>query len=139
MAWPPGAEQSGNAKQYELILSNYSPAHIGDAEELLRLLNLHGDPQHESTIRIPAIMGVRDGKFAGLAIQTRSIAVIMRNAAGAIDVPREHVEEGIVEARHRTSRDFDATRPRTANPLEQKRAGARQCRRATSRLVVLRG
>ena len=43
-------------------------------------------------------MGVRDGKFAGLAIQTRSIAVIMRNAAGAIDVPREHVEEGIVEA-----------------------------------------
>jgi len=92
------AEQSGNAKQYELILSNYSPAHVADAEELLRLLDLRGDPGHESTIRIPVIIGVRDGKFDGLAIQTRSIAVIMRNAAAAIDVPREHVENGIVEA-----------------------------------------
>ena len=43
-------------------------------------------------------MGVRDGKFDGLAIPTRSIAVIMRNAAAAIDVPREHVVNGIVEA-----------------------------------------
>ena len=92
------AEQSGNAKQYELILSNYSPAHITDVEELLRLLDLRGDPARESTIRVPVVMGVRDGKFEGLAIQTRSVAVIMRNAAAAIEVPREHVEEGIVQA-----------------------------------------
>jgi len=43
------------------------------------------------------ILGVRDGKFEGLAIQTRSVAELMRNAASAIDVPREHVEEGLVE------------------------------------------
>jgi len=92
------AEKSGNTKQYELILSNYSPAHVADAEELLRLLDLHGDPAHESTIRIPVVMGVRDRNFDGLAIQTRSIAAIMRSAAAAIDVPREHVEEGIVNA-----------------------------------------
>ena len=44
------------------------------------------------------VMGVRDGKFDGLAIQTRSVAAIMGSAAAAIDVPREHVEEGIVNA-----------------------------------------
>jgi hypothetical protein len=92
------AEQGGNAKQYELILSNYSPAYISDVEELLRLLDLHGDPAHESTIRIPVVMGVRDRNFDGLAIQTRSVAAIMSSAAAAIDVPREHVEEGIVNA-----------------------------------------
>jgi hypothetical protein len=90
------AEQSGNAKQYELILSNYSPAHITDVEELLRLLDLRGDPAHESTIRIPVVLGVRNEKFDGLAIQTNSVAVIMRNAAASVDVPREHIEEGIV-------------------------------------------
>jgi len=42
------AEQSGNAKQYELILSNYSPAHITDVEEVLRLLDLRGDPARET-------------------------------------------------------------------------------------------
>jgi len=67
-------------------------------KKLLRLLDLHGDPAHESTIRIPVVMGVRDGKFDGLAIQTRSVAAIMSSAAAAIDVQREHVEEGIVNA-----------------------------------------
>ena len=92
------AEQSGNAGRYELIISNYSPAHVVDVEELLRVLDLHGDPAHESTIRIPVLIGIRDEKFDGLAIQTRSVAVIMRDAAASVDVPREHVEEGIVEA-----------------------------------------
>ena len=105
------AEQSGNAKQYELILANYSPAHITDVEELLRLLDLRGDPARESTIRIPVVMGVRDGKFDGLAIQTRSVAVIMRNAAAAIDVPREHIEEGIVEASSEVSKVLTAPGP----------------------------
>jgi hypothetical protein len=41
-------------------------------------------------------MGARDRTFDGLAIQTRSVAVIMRNVAASVDVPREHIEEGIV-------------------------------------------
>ena len=92
------AQQSGSPGRYELVLSNYSPAHIGDVEELLKLLDLHGDPARESVIRFPVVMGVRDTNFAGLAIQTRSVAQIMRYAASAIDVPREHVEEGLVNA-----------------------------------------
>jgi hypothetical protein len=92
------AQQSGADGRYELILSNYSPAYLGEVEELLRLLELHGDPAHESMIRIPVILGIRDEKLKGLAIQTRSVAEIMRNAALAIDVPRGHVEAGLVEA-----------------------------------------
>ena len=49
-------------------------------------------------IRIPVIVGVQDGNFDGIALQTRSVAEIMLNAAESIDVPREHVEEGLVEA-----------------------------------------
>src|SRR5262249_8061497 len=92
------AQQSGADGRYELILSNYSPAYIGEVEELLRLLELQGDPAHESMIRIPVILGVRDEKLKGLAIQTRSVAEIMRNAELVIEVPREHVETGLVDA-----------------------------------------
>ncbi len=92
------APQSGKFGNYELILSNYSPTSIADVEELLRLLDLHRDPAHESTIRIPVVMGVRDGNFDGLAVQTRSVAEIMHDAIASVEVPREHVEEGIVDA-----------------------------------------
>jgi hypothetical protein len=92
------AQQSGGAGGYELILSHYAPAHSSEAEELVRLLDLHRDPAHESIIRIPVVLGVREGTFEGLALQTRSVAEIMRHAAAAIEVPREHVEAGLVEA-----------------------------------------
>ena len=49
-------------------------------------------------IHIPVLLGVQDGNFDGLAIQTRSVAEIMLNAAAAVEVPREHVEAHIVEA-----------------------------------------
>ena len=44
------------------------------------------------------MLGMRDEKLKGLAIQTRSVAEIMRHAALAIDVPRGHVEAGLVDA-----------------------------------------
>jgi hypothetical protein len=49
-----------------------------------------------STIRVPVILGVREGTLQGLALQTRSVAEIIRNAASTIDVPREHVDAGLV-------------------------------------------
>jgi hypothetical protein len=64
----------------------------------LRLLDLHGDPVHQSMSRIPVIVGVRDGNFDGIAVQTRSVAEIILKAAESIDIPREHVEQGLVEA-----------------------------------------
>ncbi len=92
-------QQSGANGRYELILSHYSPGHIAEVAELLRLLDLRGNPAQERAIRIPVAMGVRGGDFDGLAVQTRSVAEIMRNAAAAIEVPDEHVKEGLVEAR----------------------------------------
>jgi hypothetical protein len=47
------AQQSGTAGHYELILSHYSPGHVTQAQELLRLLELKGDPASQSMIRIP--------------------------------------------------------------------------------------
>jgi len=94
--WVP---ESGATGRYELILSRYSPGRIADVEEFLRLLDLHGNPAHESTIRIPVTLGVRGGNFNGLAVQTRSVAEIMHNVAVSIEVPGEHVKEGLVEAR----------------------------------------
>jgi hypothetical protein len=92
-------QESGASGRYELILSHYSPGRIAEVEEFLRLLDLHGNPAHESTIRIPLALGVRDGNFDGLAVQTRSVAEIMHNVAASIEVPGEHVKEGLVEAR----------------------------------------
>src|SRR5262245_48743024 len=92
------AQQSGAAGHYELILSHYSPGHITEVQELLRLLELKGNPVRESMIRIPIALGVREGDFDGLAVQTRSVAEIMLIAAALIEVPSEHVDAGLVEA-----------------------------------------
>jgi hypothetical protein len=92
------AQQSGAAGRYELILSHYSPGHITEAQELLRLLELKGDPARESMIRIPVALGVREADFDGLAVQTRSVVEIMLTAAAWIEVPSEHIDAGLVEA-----------------------------------------
>ena len=92
-------QESGATGRFELILSHYAPGRIAEVEELLRLLELHGNPAQESTIRIPVILGVRDGKFDGLAMQTRSVAEILHSVAASIEVPGEHVKEGLVQVR----------------------------------------
>jgi hypothetical protein len=97
MAW--WVQESGATGRYELILSHYAPGRIAEVEEFLRLLDLHGNPAQESTIRIQVVLGVRDGNFNGLAVQTRSVAEIMVNVAASIEVPGEHVNEGLVEVR----------------------------------------
>ena len=129
-------QESGATGRYELILSHYSPGRIAEVEEFLRLLELQGNPAQESTIRIPVALGVRDGNFDGLAVQTRSVAEILHNVAASIEVPGEHVKEGLVEAR---SDPPGAPETDPAHPFEQKRAQAGQRRRAASRLVVLCG
>jgi hypothetical protein len=43
-------------------------------------------------------LGVRDGNFDGLAVQTRSVGEIMVNVAASIEVPGEHVKQGLVQA-----------------------------------------
>jgi len=90
------AQRTGAAGRFELILSHYSPGHVTEVQELLRLLDLNGDPERESVIRIPVALGVREGDFNGLAMQTRSIEGILRTAAASIEVPDEHVGAGIV-------------------------------------------
>jgi hypothetical protein len=90
------AQQSGVAGRFELILSHYSPGHVAEVQELLRLLELKGDPERESVIRIPVALGVSEGDFSGLAMQTRSIEGILRTAAASIEVPDAHVSAGVV-------------------------------------------
>ena len=105
------AQQSGPAGRYELILSHYSPGHITEVQELLRLFELKGDPARESVIRIPVALGVREGDFNGLAVQTRSVAEILLAAAASIEVPSEHVDAGFVEARADSPGTLAAMRP----------------------------
>ena len=93
VAWVPPSGQPG---RWEMIVSGYAPMHAGEVEELLRLLGVAGDTRKGAAIRIPMELGVRIGGFAGLAVQTRSIAEIMRAAAEAIEVPDEHVKTGVV-------------------------------------------
>jgi hypothetical protein len=50
-------------------------------------------------IRIPVVLGVREGDFDDLAAQTRSVAEILLTAAASIEVPSEHVDAGLVEAK----------------------------------------
>jgi len=105
------AHQSGAAGRFELILSHYSPGHLTEAQELLGLLELKGDPARESMIRIPVALGVREADFDGLAVQTRSVAEIMLTAAASIEVPSEDVNTGLVEAGADSPGTLGAMRP----------------------------
>ena len=59
------------------------PGRIAEVEEFLRLRERHGNPAQESTIRIQQVaLGVRDGNFDGLAVQTRSVAEILAQRGG---------------------------------------------------------
>src|SRR5262245_45681367 len=71
----------------ELILAHYSPAYAGAVEELLRLLKLPGNPADVSLLRVPVVLGVREGTFDGQALQTRSVGEIMRNVGSTIEGP----------------------------------------------------
>jgi len=90
------AQESGAAGRYELILAHYSPTYTGAVGELLQLLKLPGHPADGSLIRVPVVLGVREGTLDGLAMQTRSVAEVMLNVASNIDVPSEHVYAGLV-------------------------------------------
>ena len=68
-------------------------------------------------------LGVRDGNFNGLALQTRSVAEILHNVAASIEVPAEHVKEGLVQARSDPPGD-----PGTARSCTSFRAKARRGR-----------
>ena len=91
------AQQSGATGRYELILSKYSPDHVAEVQELLGLLELKSNPVGESIIRIPVALGVREGDFDGLTVQTHSVAEIMLTAAASIEVPSEDLNAGVVE------------------------------------------
>jgi len=91
------AQQSGATGHYELILSKYSPGYVAEVQELLGLLELKSDPVRESIIRIPVALGVREGDFDGLTVQTRSVAEVMHTAAASIEVPSEDLNAGLVE------------------------------------------
>ena len=92
------AQQGGSVGHYELILSHYSPDHIDEVQELLRLFELKRDPARESMIRIPVALGVREPGFDGLSVQTRSVAEILDTTAASIEVPDMDVKAGLVEA-----------------------------------------
>jgi hypothetical protein len=87
---------TAHASRYEFILSGYSPDHTAQVDELLRLLDVSAETGAGSTITIPVTLGLRAGSSGALAIQTKSVAEIMRTAARSIEVPEEHVKAGIV-------------------------------------------
>lgn len=93
VAWVP---PSGPAGRWEMVVSGYAPTHAPEVEELLRLLGIARDTRKGAPIQIPVELGVRAGGFTGLALQTRSIAEIMRAAADEVEVPDEHVKTGVV-------------------------------------------
>src|SRR5215831_19232503 len=86
----------GPAASYALMLTGYAPSRTGQVEELLALLALKRNAQHGDAITIPLVLGVRVPGFDGLAIETRSIATILDEAALDVEVPAEHLEAGVV-------------------------------------------
>ncbi|MFO0829499.1 MAG: hypothetical protein U0572_15280 [Phycisphaerales bacterium] len=85
---------------FVLTLSRAIPGHDAEIDEVLALLGLSSAPTGPTAaqiIELPLDVGVhRPGEFR-VTIQTRSVAELIHSASMAIEVPPEHVAQGIVE------------------------------------------
>ena len=131
-------QQSGNAGRYELILSHYAPAHLTDTEELLRLLEVHGEPARARHPH-PGAAGCPGRKLRRSrhpdAVGRGDYAERGSRGGGAARACRGTYRGG----KCGPSGGVDGTGPDVAHPLKQKRARAGQRGREASRLVVLCG
>ena len=94
-AWVDVSEQPGKPR-YELVLDGYAPGHTAEVGELLQLLEIPAETRHGAAIRVPVSPGVRPDRSLGLSVETRSISMILTDAARLVEVPEEDVQAGFV-------------------------------------------
>jgi hypothetical protein len=96
-SWVDASERAGKPR-FEMVLADYAQGHAAEVAELLGLLGLAGDTRHGAPIRIPIESGVWLGRRTELVVRARSVSEILGDAAALVEVPEEHVREGVVGA-----------------------------------------
>jgi hypothetical protein len=81
---------------YDILLSNYAPDYTEEVREFLDLLDVPMPGDETKDILLPVFFGLKGRGVQGVAISTRSTYDLIEILRTAIDVPREHVEAGLV-------------------------------------------
>lgn len=83
--------------------------------ELLKLAEVADRPAN-GWLTLPIRVGARGGSEEGLILQSRSVLDILRTAGACIEIPKSHLEAGVVEPTERPEDEFMRIRSRRTPP-----------------------
>jgi hypothetical protein len=84
-----------NEASLSLVIFQYANDLLDEVIELAGLLGLSADASEGKNIVLPVRLEISSSQSDSLRIQTRSAARCVRVAAGAVEVPAEHLDEGL--------------------------------------------
>jgi hypothetical protein len=80
---------------YCILITGYAPAYTDKVSEYLTLLGLPVPKDKSKDIIIPVYFAAYKGKSEGIALSTRSTFDLIQILRAAIEVPQEHMAEGL--------------------------------------------
>lgn len=81
--------------QYEMLLHNYAGQYDSQVRDFLVALGVHGELDQGKPIVLPMSFFVGAPRADGIDVETPSVLDVIRAAAMGIDVPAEHLTDGI--------------------------------------------
>jgi len=86
----------------QLVIQGYKRDHNEEVRELIELLNLSDVSADGKDIVLPVGQAVGVGPRKHIDVQTRSISDLLSLAVDGVDVPQEHLDRGIAQARNQS-------------------------------------
>jgi hypothetical protein len=80
---------------FSVFITDYAPIYTDKVSEFLTLLGLSVPQDKSKEIVLPVYFAVKTGKFDGMALSTRSTFELIQILQAAIEVPQEHITEGL--------------------------------------------
>ena len=80
---------------FDILISNYAPSLTKKVHEYLTLLGLSMPTDNTKDIVLPVYLGIKGRHLEGIAISTRSTFDLIEILRAAVEIPQEHVVEGI--------------------------------------------
>ncbi len=88
---------------YEVLLHDLDEQRAGDAAALLATVGLSHDARPGTELRVPLAFFVGSSVRDAIEVETPTALEVLRAAAQGVDVPQQHVVDGIARARHPAS------------------------------------
>ena len=83
------------ASRFSIVIDQYAPAYSAEVSELLELLGLHPTKHPSAQVVLPVFLALDGRASGGVGIITRSVWDLVEILSAAIEVPEDHLHNGI--------------------------------------------